>query len=322
MKRTMINTLKLILAATVAILFASAFKLNFTISAGIVAILTIQPTKKETLHTALGRVYAFGVAMLLAFVSFRMFGFTIGAFIFYLIPYFFICQLFKWNSAMVMHSVLVSHFVSIGAMDLAAIRNETLIFCIGVSVGIIANLHLRKKADYIAYLERETDAQIVKILRRMSERIMDKDITDYNGDCFKILKKRIHEAGELAEENFNNQFKTDDTFDIAYIAMRDKQCMVLYEMYKNVRMLHSSPITANKIAAFFAHMAEEFSKENDGRDLMAEFEEMDRYMKKQPLPNERQEFEDRARLFGLMRSVEEFMQIKMEFAQKFQIKHK
>ena len=318
MKRKVIQTFKLILAAAVAILLAAVLQLDFTISAGIVAILTIQPTKRETINTALGRVYAFGVAMCMAFVSFRIFGFTIEAFLIYLIPYIFICQMFGWNNAMVMHSVLVSHLVSVGRMDVAAVKNETLIFIIGVGIGILANLHLHKKAEYIERLKNETDTQIVKILSRMSERIMDKDISDYNGECFKIVRRHIHEAAELAEENFNNQFKTDDIFDMEYIAMRDKQCQVLYEMYKNVRMLNSSPITAKKIAVFFHDMAEVFGKDNDGKQLMEAFREMDVYMKGQPLPNNRQEFEDRARLFVLMRSVEEFIQIKMEFTKKFQ----
>ena len=70
----------------------------------------------------------------------------------------------------------------------------------------------------------------------------------------------------------------------------------------------------DKIADFFEKMAKDFHRHNDGKVLMDEFKEMDRYMKKQPLPTERQEFEDRARLFVLMRYIEEFIEIKMEFS--------
>ena len=48
--------------------------------------------------------------------------------------------------------------------------------------------------------------------------------------------------------------------------------------------------------------------------LMEAFKEMDAYMKKQPLPTVRQEFEDRARLFIMMRHIEEFITIKKEFS--------
>ena len=49
---------------------------------------------------------------------------------------------------------------------------------------------------------------------------------------------------------------------------------------------------------------------------MKDFHKMDIDMKSRPLPMERKEFEDRARLFYLMRSIEEFIEIKMDFARK------
>ena len=42
---------------------------------------------------------------------------------------------------------------------------------------------------------------------------------------------------------------------------------------------------------------------------------MDVWMKSKPLPVERKEFEDRARLFALMRDMEEFIGIKVEFSE-------
>ena len=318
MKRLVLNSLKISLAVVIAIGLATLLNLEFVISAGIVAILTIQPTKKETIHTAVGRLIAFIVALFIAYVCFAIFGFTRQAFLIYIIPYIFICYFCQWNSAIAMNSVLVSHFLTFGAMDASSVFNEVLIFALGVGTGIVANLHLRKKVDYIEELKKETDEQIIKILQRMSERIVNKDISDYNGDCFVVLEKLLRKAKNIAEENYNNQFGNTDTFDIEYLAMRERQYIVLYEMYKNVSRLESKPITAAKVSKFFADMAKVFDKENDGKALMEEFAEMDMYMKSQPLPVNRQEFEDRARLFNLMRKIEEFIAIKSEFYEKIQ----
>lgn len=312
-----INSVKIILAAVVAILISYGLQLEFAISAGIVAILTIQPTKKETMKVAVGRLCAFLAALMIAYGSFCVFGFTVVAFFVYLAIYIFICQIFSWNSAMAMNSVLISHFVTLGSMSISAIRNEALIFVIGVGCGIVANLHLRKKTGYIEKLKNETDEQIIKILSRMSDRILNKDISDYNGQCFTILRKQIREAKNAAEENFNNQFGNRDKYDMEYIAMRDRQCQVLYEMYKGVREMDTSPQTAGVISDFLKNIAEVFESGNDGKQLISEFSEMDGYMKSQPLPQTRKEFEDRARLFCLMRSIEEFIEIKMEFAEKY-----
>ena len=308
MKNILTNSIKIVLAAIVAILIAQALKLEFAVSAGIVAILTIQPTKRETIRTALGRLYAFVAAMVIAFVSFQMFGFTVPAFFVYLAVFILLCQIFKWYSAMAMNSVLISHFITLGAMNMETIANEVLIFVIGVGMGILANLHLRKRTKDMERLTKETDEQIVKILSRMSVRVLNKDISDYNGDCFKVLECRIDEAKRVARENFNNQLDDTDTFDMEYIAMRERQCMVLYEMYSYYFIIETG-----KISAFLKNVSEVFEKGNDCRALLEQFSQMDLYMDSQPLPVNREEFEDRARLFGLMRSIEEFLRIKIEF---------
>lgn len=308
-----LNALKVVLAAIGAIIIAEQLELNYSISAGIVAILTIQPTKKETIATALGRFYAFLVALFIAYICFFFLGFHISAFMVYLVVYVFICQIFNWYNALTLNSVLISHFVAYGCMDVTTLKNEILIFIIGVSIGVLANLHLRKRVDYIEKLKKEADEQIIEILSRMSERIMNNDMTGYNDTCFLTLKKQIREAKNVADANYKNQFKKDDIYDIEYILMRDRQCHILYEMYKNVRTLNSQPSTAKKISDFMKLMSEVFDKENNGIELMEQFKEMDVYMKSRPLPIVRKEFEDRARLFVLMRNIEEFIQIKIDF---------
>ena len=79
-KKILINTLKISAAAVLAILVAMALKLDFAVSAGIVAILSVQPTKKETLRTALSRFLAFAVALAISSLLFNLLGFTLPVF--------------------------------------------------------------------------------------------------------------------------------------------------------------------------------------------------------------------------------------------------
>ena len=316
-KDVLIQAAKVVLAAVAAICFAEVLRLKYAVSAGIVAILSIQPTKTETVKTALGRFYAFISALIIAGISFGVLGVHLNAFFLFLAGYILVCQIFGWHAAMAMNSVLISHFVSEGAMTFPTIMNEILIFLIGVIAGIIANLHLHKKERYIWELEQNADEQIVKILGRMSERIVNMDLADYDGECFVVLQKMIRKAKDTAELNYKNQFRKDDTFDMDYLKMREDQCEVLYEMYKSAKALCSSPATAKKISDFMALMAKVYARENDGTMLMKLFQEMDKDMKSQPLPVTREEFEDRARLFTLMRYIEEFLQIKIDFAKKY-----
>lgn len=314
MKKIILNSLKVSIAVAVAIAIANILQLEYAISAGIVAVLSIRPTKRETINVAVGRMVAFIIALLIARITYGIFGFTQLGFWVYIVPYVFICYLKKWNAAITMNSVLVSHFITYGEMDIWHILNEVLIFAIGISVGILMNLHLHKKEEYMENLKKETDEQIVKILRKIGERVQNKAVLEYNDNCFRELEHILREAKNAAEDNYNNQFRGKDKSDMEYIAMRQKQYNVLYDMYKTVKTLETAPSTAKIISEFFEQIANVFHRHNDGLELMEEFREMDRYMKKQPLPTERQEFEDRARLFVLMRYIEEFIEIKMEFS--------
>lgn len=316
-RNLLFKTFKIAAAAVVAILLAYILRLENPLSTGIVAILTIQPTKKETFKTALGRLLAFICATVIAYACFQILGFNVPAFCVYLFIFIFICHICGWYSAMAMVSVLISHFLLAKTMNIKLIANESAIFIIGAGVGLLANLHLKRNVDYMEELRNKTDSQIKKILSRMAERIIDKDISDYNGECFDVLRDSIRKAKNLAEENYNNQLINGDTYDREYICMREKQCFVLYEMYKSVRSMETTPLTAEKISGFLKDTAEAYHKDNTVEELLEKFYELDKSMKNKPLPIERTEFEDRARLYVLLRNIEEFLKLKSEFAKKY-----
>lgn len=316
-RNTIFNTIKIAGAAILSICLANLWYLDFAVSAGIITILTIQPTKRETVQTAVGRFYAFIAALVIAFVSFTLFGYTLPAFMFYLIIFIFVCQTFDWYSSMAMNSVLISHFLTFGNMNITSVLNEIFIFTIGVGIGIIANLHLRKNADYILKLQEETDAQIKQILLKMSERILFQDVSDYNEKSFQKLKSSILKAQTIADQNYKNQFNKNDTYDIDYIKMRDKQYHVLYEMYKSTRTLETTPITAQIVSDLFFKISESYHRDNTAARLLDDFHKIQKEMKEKPLPTNRKEFEDRARLFILLNYIEEFLTIKKEFMGKY-----
>ncbi len=319
MKRDKIlNALKLCVAVILGITFASLLELEYQTSAGIVAILTIFRTKRETIQTAVGRALAFVVALGISFVCFHFLGLGIEAFLLFLILYIFICHFMNWTYAITLNAVLVSHFVTSGRLDAMAVRNEVLIFLIGVTVGILMNMHLRKNVHHFEKMKQETDEHIIRILARMSKRMKNHDVSDYNGECFKELEEILRDTKNMAEYNYNNQFNKYDVFDLEYISMRERQCVVLYEMYSLLRHLETTPHTTEKVSEFLDMLSHVLDEENDGTELMAKFKEMDCYMKAQPLPKERQEFEDRARLFCFMRNMEHFIRIKMDFIKEHQ----
>ena len=313
MKFTLTNTIKITVAAVLAILCAQALKLDFAVSAGIVAILSVQPTKKETLRTALARLLAFAVALAISIILFNLLGFTVPVFFIYLAVFILICQWRKWISAMAMDSVLISHFLSFGKTGPAEVKNEVLLFVLGVGFGILVNLLLHKKTDYIEELKKQTDNQIKLALHRMALRIQNPALADYDGSCFTSLNQSLFIAKKQAEENYNNQFSKKDTFDSRYLEMREKQTKILYVMFKAAQALGTVPATAALLSAFLEKVSNEYHKDNDVKALQEELAQIHDKMKALPLPQTRTEFEDRANLFILMERLKDFLQIKRDF---------
>lgn len=308
-----LTSVKIIIAAILAVLVAQVLKLDFAISAGIVAILSVQPTKKETVSTALSRFYAFIVALAISFCCYKFLGFTTPAFFVYLAVFIFVCQMFGWNSAMAMDSVLISHFLSFKAFGLNELKNELLLFAIGVGFGILANIFLKKQTDKIEFLKNEADIQIRYILERMSQKILTLDFSDYTGDCFVKLDKAITEAKIYAATNSKNQFGKANPFDEKYIEMRESQKEVLQEIFKYIIELKTVPSTAPQVSAFFKKVSVEYEKNNDVLSLLNELETIHSNMKKTPLPQNRGEFEDRAILFMILKRMKDFLLLKRDF---------
>ena len=309
-KQVIVSSIKIITAAVLAIFIASLLKLQFAVSAGIVAILSVQPSKRETIHTALSRLYGFITSLIIGILCFNLFGFSITSFYIYLVIYIFVCQCLKWYSSMAMNSVLISHFISLGNSSLTSITNELLIFIIGVGLGILVNLHLHKNTYEVERLKAVMDDKIVYALRRMAQRLIDKELEGYNGSCFIKLDKSLNEAKNIAKENYENQLRNFIDEDENYIKMREEQIHILKEMYKRCKNLKTSPITAKKISRFIFKIANEYDKKNDCKSLLNEFYLIWEDMKKAPLPLTREEFEDRAELFTLLEYIEEFLNIK------------
>ena len=313
LKKNLIHAIKVTLTAVLAIVIAEGLHLQFSVSAGIVAILSVAFTKRETIKTARDRFAAFAAALLIAALCFHTIGFDLYGFFVYLLLFILLCQFKGWNSAMAMDSVLISHFLTFRNMELASLSNEVLLFIIGVGGGIIANLFLHKDAYYMKQMREETDELMKHALHRMSLRIMDPELEGYDGSCFDTLNRTIDEAYTLARLNYMNQVSKDDTKDMEYISMREKQADTLYEMYKHISRINTVPVTAEILSEFFEKVSEQYSMENTVEDLLKDFEKLNAAMQEMPLPAERHEFEDRARLFAIMRGMEEFLKIKKEY---------
>ena len=213
-KKTLVTGSKITIAAILAILVADVLQLRFSPTAGIITILSIQKTKKETLRTAGRRGTAFLIALTVSFLCFQIAGFHVFAFAVYLLVFSTICLYFGWIEAIAMDSVLITHFLTEGNMKPEILWNEILLFVIGTGFGIIANLHLRNKKEEFEIMAARVDKEIQGVLKRMAERLLKEDKSDYDGTCFEKLQNEVESAKKSAFQNYNNQLLNASYYEI------------------------------------------------------------------------------------------------------------
>lgn len=304
------KSLKISIAAILAIALADWLGLRYSATAGIITVLSIQNTKRETLMTALKRAAALLCAFILAAACFGLLGFNIAAFAIYLFLFAMLCFHVGWTEALVMVSVLVTHFLTEKSMDGTLLLNEVLIFGIGASFGVIVNLHLHKKARRFEVLSDEVDNQIKGILHRMSEWLPRENREAYQGGCFERLEAALADAKFCAINNYNNSLFSNDTREIDYVKMREEQSVILREIYENIKGLEYLPKQAMQVAALIRKIEEDYHRENTVEDLIAETEALLRHMETCPLPKTREEFEARAVLFYILKQIRNLLQLK------------
>ena len=292
-----------------AIIIANALGLFYSPSAGIITLLTIQNTKKETLMIAVKRVEAFVLATVLSFLVFEGLGYTALTFGLFVTIFVALCFLLDLKEGISMNAVLMTHFLIEQHMNISLILNEISILLIGMGIGISLNLIMRRNTSRIREEQLLLEEEIKKHLRgiegilRNEEHSMD----------FTMLEQLVERLLKSAFEEAGNRLLSDTRYLISYLEMRKLQISVLKDITKTLQQIEVLPVQAEPMAEFIEHIAASFHEKNNVTGLLTILEQLKEHFRKEPLPGSREEFENRAMLYQIMKELEYFLMLKRNF---------
>jgi len=310
----MLKLAKISIGSAVSIFLANMLGLNSAASAGIITLLTIQDTSKETIAISVKRVFAFLLATVLSYAVFHLTGyhaFSYGIFLFLFIA---CCKPLHLSAAVSTNAVLVTHYLLAKEMPLTLIGNETLLLFIGAGIGTLLNLYMPGKVKEIRATQYTLEEDLKAVLFRMSEYIKKEDKSDYTGSCFDKLSLHLSEGRKQAFAYMNNTFFQESKYFIEYMNMREQQCTVLKDIYKKIMNIHMIPAQAEQISSFIYKISVSFGESNNAKELMEDLSKLLEEMKNSSLPVSREEFENRAILYAILMDLEYFLHLKKEFA--------
>lgn len=311
------KVVKTAIGTFISMYLAQVLQIQFGATAGIVTIISIQATKKESFVVAFERFLASLIGLFIAVISFQIFGyspFTFGIFVLIFMP---LCLKFKLFQGFLCTVVLATHILSLKKISVNIVVNEIYILLLGIGVALVLNM-------YMPNVRQELAEKIENINRSM------KVVVNYFGDVlvtgsvfvdeevlFKELKKELDEAREIAFQEYNNDLFDSSRQHIEFIQMKRNQYKILLKMRKHFYRFYLSSEHTHIIVNFAKKVSDAIGKDDKYQGVLLELEKIREIFKKMPLPQTRVEFESRAMLFQFLNDIEEFLEVKKEYMNRW-----
>ncbi|MGH4124468.1 MAG: aromatic acid exporter family protein [Clostridium sp.] len=307
------KTVKITLSATIAIIISNYLGLEFGVTSGIIAILSIQDTKKEALLVGGRRIISSAVAIALSFMLYILLGnnpIVFGLFLFIFIP---ITNILKINEGMVIGAVLSTHLLISININISWIINEVGLTIIGIGVAMIFNLFTAPLEENFEKNKEEIEDQYRLILSDMARSLVTQAVPIYEQEVILSIEELIMNTKLMTQIiNNNNLFKSNNYY-VSYIDMRMTQLDAIKRMKRHFSRFYMTYEQTRILSEFTDNVAINIHEDNDCIELISKLALLRSDYKMMELPKNRNEFENRALLFQFLNDLEDFLIIKKEF---------
>ena len=289
--------LKLSLGSSLAIFIAYFFQLQYAMVAGVITLLVVKDTKKETIKGAMGKLLGFILCTLYSYLCFNFLGYNLWSFSLYILIIISTCFVLNIRYVIAMCVVISSHYLLQESMSIYWILNETGLFIIGAGIGIIINMFMFSNKEHIYEGQQKLQNQVSLILVEISEMINKPGRDNNIKHNISILSNLIDSSTKAAYFNINNNLLSDTKYFLDHMEIIKSQRNILNTLYDLVSQLNYLPAQGQIVSNFINKVGNTSFEVNTVNELLNDLEKMYNDMKTQPLPQDRDEFENRAILF-------------------------
>lgn len=310
------RSFKMTIGFALGIFIASLLKLDFPVSAGIIAMLNMLDTKRESAKVAWRRLYASAMGLILALIVFSLFGFQLWVLILFVA--FFTPIAFKVNAreGIIVNIVLMSHFLVYKEITWVHIGNEYLLVVIGAVVSLLMNLHMPDRSPRLLEMQTEVEELMRGFILNLGFSIKNLCILDHADYELNKIEKLIKSAKKMAYEYMNNYYIKDNDYYLEYFQMRLQQVRRLKYMEERLLTVIINQNEAVLISEFTERLADQFDLNNDGKKMLNDLQALKETFKTFDLPKTHFELEQKSFLIQYTSDLEEFIAIKTRYVDK------
>lgn len=308
----------------VSVFISQSLGLINPITAGVVTLLSIQTTKKQTILIAIKRLFGFIITIFLSVFIFYIFGFSLFNFGIFVLVFAIISSALKISIGLAPNVVMASHIFLENKIEISFLKNEIYIFLIGLLIAILVNLIIpyfknRDRIDRVK-LDNHIKNMLVYLSNLLNENYLIEDTQNdrelyflyINGEISKI-KKYIEKYEKDLIKNIENDLFGNNFYDLEYLELRQRQFLILIKIYEQSKKIDSSYLQTQKISNFIKEIHDNYEEENTATGLIEKANSLLIFFEEGDLPRTRAEFENRAILFIILEDLITFLREKYKF---------
>ncbi len=311
MNRYVHTTLKMGLAGAVTTLLALLIGLEHAVTGGILAVLSTQLTRRDSIRDALRRLVGVGIGLVIGTIAFVIFGYSVVIFSVLTFVYAGVLFALKLGVAIVPGLVLVNHLLGPGAFAWSALGNAAALMSLAVAVALLLNvtypLNVQRSMQTIS---NTIDQKVSFALEQIADALSGIDIDEKEREAEDKAMGKLFDSAELhaADAVFGTVKEAGD-----YVSMRRSQWRRINRMWRLLDRVEKPHEYAAPLADYVRGLAGAIGKEDQATPQRETLQSLLASYREKPLPESREAFEARAVLFQMVFELESFLAVKIRF---------
>ncbi len=308
------TTFKLVIVGVVSATIAYLFNLRDYLLVGMLGILSISLTKKDTILNGVKRYLDVLLGLLLGTIIFLTFGYVLYSLLIFLVLYILLSYIFKIEIGLIPGLVLVRYVYQIGSFETSALLSEIGMISIALIVAVLINLvYPEFSMKQIRKSLSEIDQMLRDHLFMLSLFLIQKDHEVEIMKHHQLLNERILIRFEKVEKEDKNLIFSNDHRFLAYLYMRQNQLNYINQMYDAVKHIQVIHPYMEKISIYIKELVSDIGTGDKSGHQQMKLDALKQSFKNEALPETREAFETRALLYQMILMIESMLELKSRF---------
>lgn len=315
------RTIKTAVATPLSMFIAQSFGVSNVVTAGILTMLCIQPSRRKSFETASDRFLACLLAIAFSAVFFEVFGYSAVVLSVLLMVFIPSTIFFKIEKGIFTGTVITLNIYLFENFNLGYISNQLYLIIIGIGTGFLINLYMPSLEKKLDQLRKSVEVRFLIIFRQISRILMNKE-TIWPRTEITELDNLFEEATELAKRDKENRLYGNNHSYSDYFQMRQYQFELLQRILLLIDKLPKNAIIDTEVALFIEELGEKVHTEDTAVFYLEKLQNLKDKFKQIELPKSYEDFETKSIVFQLLQELEHYLSVKRNLMQPNEKKKK